>query len=159
MENPLDFRLMEVKPTKTSGGTVRIADSTNFKVSNEISGGLLEVEPGAMRELHWHPAIDEWQYYIEGQARMTVFASDGIARTFDYQAGDVGFVPRTVGQYIENTGETPVRFLERFNSARFLDVSLNQWLALLPPSLVKAHLNLNETIRGALRKEKWPVVK
>ena len=55
MDNPLDFRLMEVKPVKTSGGTVRVADSTNFKVSNEISGGLVEVEPGAMRELHWHP--------------------------------------------------------------------------------------------------------
>ena len=103
--------------------------------------------------------IDEWQYYIEGQARMTVFASDGVARTFDYQAGDVGFVPRTMGHYIENIGETPVRFLELFNSDRFLDVSLNQWLALLPPKLVKAHLHLNDTMKRALRKEKWPVVK
>jgi oxalate decarboxylase len=159
MENPLDFRLNEVKPIKTSGGTVRIADSTNFKVSNEISGGLVEIEPGAVRELHWHPKIDEWQYYIEGQARMTVFASDGVARTFNYQAGDVGFVPRTMGHYIENIGETSVRFLELFNNDRFLDVSLNQWLALLPPNLVKAHLKLNDSMKRALRKEKWPVVK
>jgi oxalate decarboxylase len=90
---------------------------------------------------------------------MTVFASDGVARTFDYQAGDVGFVPRTMGHYIENTGDIPVRFLELFNSDRFLDLSLNQWLALLPPSLVRSHLNLNDTMKKALRKEKWPVVK
>jgi oxalate decarboxylase len=112
-----------------------------------------------MRELHWHPAIDEWQYYIEDQARITVFASDGVARTFNYQAGDVGFVPRTMGHYIENIGKTPVRFLELFNSDRFLDISSNQWLALLPPNLVKVHLKLNDATKKALRKEKSPGVK
>ena len=44
------------------------------------------------------------QYYIEGKARMGVFASSGQARTFDYQAGDVGYVPFAMGHYIENTG-------------------------------------------------------
>ena len=57
-----------------------------------------------MRELHWHPNADEMQYYISGQARMTVFAADGNAGTFDYQPGDVGFVPRNMRHYIENTG-------------------------------------------------------
>ena len=38
---------------------------------------LVEVEPGALRELHWHPNNDEWQYYISGRARMTVFAHRG----------------------------------------------------------------------------------
>jgi oxalate decarboxylase len=46
-----------------------------------------------MRELHWHPNTNEWQYYLEGQARMGVFAASGQARTFDYQAGDVGYIP------------------------------------------------------------------
>ena len=31
--------------------------------------------------------------------------SSGDARTFDYQAGDVGFVPFAMGHYIENTGD------------------------------------------------------
>ena len=159
VENPFDFRLLQQKPRKTSGGTVRVGDSTSFKVSTEISGGLVEIEPGGMRELHWHPAIDEWQYYIDGRGRMTVFASGGAARTFDYQAGDVGFVPRTMGHYIENTGDTQLRFLELFNSPLFLDVSLNQWLALIPPELVRAHLRSNDRFMRALRKEKWPVVK
>ena len=66
---------------KTSGGTVRITDSTNFPVSTTIAAALVELEPGALRELHWHPNNDEWQYYIEGQGRMTVFASEGKART------------------------------------------------------------------------------
>ena len=60
-----------------------------------------------MRELHWHPNTNEWQYYLEGQARMGVFAASGQARTFDFQAGDVGYVPFAMGHYIENTGTTP----------------------------------------------------
>ncbi len=152
-------RLMAQEPLKTSGGTARIVDSRNFPAASTIAAALVEVEPGAMREMHWHPNNDEWQYYIEGSGRMTVFASEGKARTFDYQAGDVGYVPFAMGHYIENTGDTPLRFLEMFKSPRFADVSLNQWMALTPPELVQAHLNLNPTVMGALRKQKWPVVK
>jgi oxalate decarboxylase len=152
-------RLMAQEPVRTSGGTARIVDSTNFPAATTIAAALVEVEPGGLREMHWHPNNDEWQYYIEGSGRMTVFASEGKARTFDYQAGDVGYVPFAMGHYIENTGDTPLRFLEMFRSAHFMDVSLNQWMALTPPELVQAHLNLNQTVMGALRKQKWPVVK
>jgi oxalate decarboxylase len=88
---------------------------------------------------------------------MTVFASSGRARTFDYQAGDVGYVPFAMGHYIENTGDEPLRLLEMFRSDRFADVSLSQWMALTPPELVQAHLNLEETTIRGLSKDK-PVV-
>jgi oxalate decarboxylase len=119
----------------------------------------LEVEPGGLRELHWHPNTDEWQYYVSGRGVMTVFASGGKARTFDYQAGDVGYVPFAMGHYIENTGDEPLRFLEMFRSDRFADVSLNQWMALTPPELVQAHLNLDERTTGALSRDKPIVVR
>ncbi len=151
-------RLLAQEPIKTSGGTVRIVDSRNFPAASTIAAALVEIEPGAMREMHWHPNNDEWQYYIAGSGRMTVFASEGKARTFDYQAGDVGYVPFAMGHYIENTGDTVLRFLELFKSPRFADVSLNQWMALTPPELVQAHLNLTPTVIGALRKQKRPVV-
>ncbi len=151
-------RMLAQEPIRMKGGTVRITDSTNFPVSKTIAVALAEVEPGGMRELHWHPNNDEWQYYIEGRGRMTVFASQGKARTFDYQAGDVGYVPFAMGHYIENTGDTPLRFLEIFKSDHYADVSLNQWMALTPPELVQAHLRLNQKVMGALKKEKRPIV-
>ena len=114
----------------------------------------MEVEPGGLRELHWHPNTDEWQYFISGQGRMGVFASSGRSRTFDYQAGDVGYVPFAMGHYVQNTGDEPLRFLEMFRSDRFADISLNQWMALVPPELVKAHLNLDDATIGALKKDK-----
>lgn len=152
-------RLLAQEPIRTNGGAVRIADSTNFPVSTTVAAALVEVEPGAMREMHWHPNNDEWQYYIEGNGRMTVFASGGKARTFDYQAGDVGSVPFAMGHYIENTGSTTLRFLEIFKSDHFADISLNQWMALTPPELVQAHLHLNQKVMSVLRKTKQPVVR
>jgi oxalate decarboxylase len=87
-----------------------------------------------------------------------VFAASGQARTFDFLAGDVGYVPFAMGHYVENTGTTPLRFLEIFKSNYYADVSLNQWLALTPPELVNAHLKLGSPFAEALRKNKVPVV-
>lgn len=156
---PFTHRLLAQRPLITPGGSVRIVDSRNFPISKTIAAALVELRPGAMRELHWHPNNDEWQYYISGQARMTVFTGNGNARTFDYQAGDVGYVPFATGHYIQNTGTETVWFLEMFKSDRFVDVSLNQWMALTPHELVASNLCVGPELLDALRKDKWPVVK
>jgi oxalate decarboxylase len=152
-------RLLAQEPIVTPGGTVRIVDSTNFPISTRIAAALVEIKPGGMREMHWHPNNDEWQYYLSGMGRMTVFAANGTARTFDYRAGDVGYVPFAYGHYIQNTGEQSLWFLEMFKSDRFADVSLNQWMALTPRELVEDNLHVGPELMNALRKEKWPVVK
>jgi oxalate decarboxylase len=89
---------------------------------------------------------------------MGVFGASEQARTFDFRAGDVGYVPFAMGHYIENTGDQQLRFLEVFKSSYFADVSLNQWMALTPPELVEAHLRLDREVMSALRQEKAPVV-
>ena len=96
---PISFKhkLLAQTPLKTSGGSVRIADTTNFPISKTVAAALVEIKPGAMRELHWHPNNDEWQYYLTGQGRMTVFGGNGVARTFNVRAGDVGYVPFAFG--------------------------------------------------------------
>jgi oxalate decarboxylase len=151
-------RLLAQKPIKTKSGTVRISDSSTFPVNKTLAAALVEIDPGGLRELHWHPNNDEWQYYIEGKGRMGVFGASGQARTFDFQAGDVGYVPFAMGHYIENTGATPLRFLEMFKSSYYADLSLDTWMALTPPELVEAHLKLDPQVMAALRKEKVPVV-
>jgi len=158
---PLSFKyeLLAQPPVKTSGGSVRIVDSTNFPISKTVAAALVEIEPGGMRELHWHPNNDEWQYYLTGQGRMTVFAGNGAARTFDYRAGDVGYVPFAFGHYIQNTGTEPLWFLEMFKADRFEDVSLNQWMALSPQQLVQSNLKVGPELTDALHKTKSPVVK
>ncbi len=151
-------KMLAQAPIKGKSGTVRITDSSNFPASKTIAAALVELEPGGLRELHWHPNTDEWQYYIEGQGRMGVFASSGQARTFDFAAGDVGYVPFAMGHYVENTGTTTLRFLEMFKSSYYADVSLNQWLALTPPSLIQAHLKIDPQTMQVFHDKKSPVV-
>ena len=154
-----DFRLLSQAPTKrTKGGEVRIADSSTFTVSRTIAAALVTVHPGGMRELHWHPNADEWQYYIGGKGRMTVFATAGRARTMDFQAGDVGYVQQTLPHYVENTGTTDLTFLEMFKTNTFQEISLNEWLAHTPPQLVASHLHLDKATLDAIPKDKSVIV-
>jgi len=144
------FRTMEMPPTKqTKGGDVRIVDSSNFKASTTAMA-MVTVRPGGMRELHWHPNADEWQYYIAGKGRMTVVATGNKARTMDFQEGDVGYVKKTLLHYIENTGDTDLVFIEMFKSERYQDLSLSEWLAHTPPQLVQAHLRVDKATIDAI---------
>jgi oxalate decarboxylase len=81
-----------------------------------------------------------------------------VRKTADFRAGDVGYVPFAMGHYVENIGTTPLRFLEMFKSSYYADLSLDTWMALTPPELVAAHLNLDQQVMKALRKVKAPVV-
>ena len=156
--NSFIHRMLAQDPAPSASGSVRITDMSNFPVSNDIAAALVEVPPGGMREMHWHPLSDEWQYYLDGQGRMTVFASNANARTFDYLAGDVGYVPKSMGHYIENTGTVPLRFLEMFTASQYQDVSLSQWMGLTPPALIEAHLHLKPEVMAALPRDKRVVV-
>jgi oxalate decarboxylase len=160
-KSPVDFafRTMEMPPTaRTKSGEVRIVDSSIFKVSTTVAMAMVTVHPGGMRELHWHPNADEWQYYISGRGRMTVVATGNKGRTMDFQAGDVGYVEKSLLHYIENTGDTDLVFLEMFKSSYYQDLSLSQWLAHTPPELVMAHLNIDKATLDAIPGTKLVVV-
>jgi len=145
------FHMMQMKPQKaTKGGEVRIVDSTNFSAAANIAMAHVTLKPGGLRELHWHPNADEWQYYVQGSGRMTVFFNRATARTIDFRAGDVGYIPQTLGHYIENTGDTDLVFLEMFKTPRYQDFSLNDWLTHIPPELVIEHLGISEQTLAAI---------
>ncbi|PCG97782.1 Bicupin, oxalate decarboxylase/oxidase [Penicillium occitanis (nom. inval.)] len=136
-------KMLAQKPTIiSSGGEVRIADSkTNFPISDRVAAAHLRLNPGAIREMHWHPNADEWSYFIRGRARVTVFAAEGNARTFDYMAGDVGIVPKNMGHFVENlSDDEPLEMLEIFRADQFLDFSLFQWLGETPQRMVVEHV-------------------
>jgi oxalate decarboxylase len=159
--SPLDFAFRAAQPAvnkRTQWGEARIVDSRTFKVSNTVASALVTIKPGGMRELHWHPNADEWQYHISGRARMTVFTSGGRARTMDFQAGDVAYVPKPLPHYVENVGESELKFLEMFKSNHFQELSLSEWLTHTPPELVLAHLNIDKATLAKIPKEALVVV-
>lgn len=140
------YRLMAQEPRNFPGGTLRLVSSKEFPISATMTGALMTLKPGALRELHWHPNADEWQYFISGRARMTVFGSKGRARTAEFGPGDVGFAPQGYGHYIENIGPDECRMLLMFNSGTYAEVSLSGWLASNPRSLVATNFGVREDV-------------
>ena len=154
--SPIDFafRTMQAPPVmRNNTGEVRIIDSKNFKVTT-TAAAVVTLKPGGLRELHWHPNADEWQYFFAGKGRMTVFATGGRARTMDFETGDVGYIQKTLPHYIENTGTTDLKFLEMFKASVYQDLALSAWLTHTPPELVAAHLNLDKATLDAIPKDK-----
>ena len=140
------FRLADTKPSReTKSGTVRIADSSNFLVSKTIAATRLVVKPGGLREMHWHPNADEWQYYISGRARLGVFGSHGRERTEEFNAGDVGYVPQGYGHYIENIGNEDVELLIALNNGTYESISLADWIGANPHLLLATNFEVPES--------------
>lgn len=137
------FHMETATPIVSEAGTVRIVDENVFPAAKTISAAFVEIEPGGMRELHWHPSGSEWQYWVQGRGKMTIFDSGGIARTFNYQAGDVGVVPRVAGHYVQNIGDEKIVYLEVFKNPQYSEVSANKWLASNPAYIVADHLNVS----------------
>lgn len=142
--NPFTFSLDATRPVqRTRSGDIRLADSSTFKVSTTIAAAVETIRPGGLREMHWHPNADEWQYWLSGQGRMTVFNAGPRAQTADFKAGDIGYVKKSQGHFIQNTGTEDLRFLAVFRTADYQEISLSDWLTHTPAALVAQHLNID----------------
>ena len=151
----LSFSLVGVAPTNANRA-VRCKSRTapTSMSSKTIAAGLVSVPPGGIRTMHWHPNADEWQYYLKGTGRMTVFNAGPSAVTADFHPGDIGYVKKGLGHYVQNTGPTDLVFVALFRSDRYEEVSLADWLAHTPPELVAATFNLNPSVVARLPKDR-----
>jgi oxalate decarboxylase len=138
------YQLLAQSPDVFAGGTMRTVSQAEFPISATMTGALLIIKPGALRELHWHPNAAEWQLYLSGSARMTVFGSHGRARTDDFTAGDVGYAPQGYGHYIENTGSDDVEVVLVLNNATYESISITAWMAANPDLLLATNFGVPE---------------
>jgi oxalate decarboxylase len=91
------FRMLSEAPHGVfKGGREWRVDSTRFPISTTVTGAILDLEPGALRELHWHPNADEWQYIIEGDVNVTMFIRTGVSDGTPAHR-DAGYIPRVTG--------------------------------------------------------------
>src|SRR5260370_34461728 len=121
------YRLLAHRPDVYPGGTNRLVSQQQFPISTTVRGALMQNKPGALRERHWHPNANEWQYYISGRARMTVFGSNGRVRNEEFNAGDVGYVPQGYGHYIENNGNEDVELLIAHINGNYESIYIADW--------------------------------
>jgi oxalate decarboxylase len=157
--NPFVFRSADFRPlVETKSGTVRLADSTNFIVSKTIAATVVTIKPGGLRDMHWHPNADEWSYWIKGAGRVTAFNTGPQAITANFHPGDIGYVKKAFGHYVENIGDTDLVYMEIFRADRFEEVSLSDWLAHSPMDMVAETLNLDPSVIAEFPKNRPDLV-
>jgi oxalate decarboxylase len=143
------FRLLAQTPHRIfRGGREWRADSSRFPISKTITGVVLHLEPGSLRELHWHPNADEWQYVLSGRASVTMFGSHGRYRIETLEQGDVSYIPQGYGHSVENVGDQMLRLLVGFNTGTYQTIDLSQWLAGNPLDVLTTNLGLPADVLG-----------
>ncbi len=144
------YALETQQPRTFPGGSIRTVSANEFPISTTMTGASLRLQPGALRELHWHPNSDEWQYYISGRVRMTVFGSSGRASTVEFGPGDVGYVPQGYGHYLQSIGDEECHVLIVFNSGEYQEISISSWLASNPRTLLATNFGVSEELIAQL---------
>ena len=134
------YRLLAQEPHSTHkfGREWRVGAS-RFPISETMTGVILDLEPGGLRELHWHPNADEWQYVIDGEFSVSLFGSHGRYRIETLAKGDVAYIPQGYGHSIENTGSKAGRVLIGLNTGNYQAIDLSQWIASNPSYLLADH--------------------
>jgi oxalate decarboxylase len=146
------YPFLAQKPEVFAGGSMKTVSMIEFPISTTMTGALLRIWPGAIREMHWHPNASEWQYWVGGTGRMTVFGSGGRVRTDDFAPGDVGYVPQGYGHYIENTGDDPMEVLLVLNSGVYQSISITAWMAANTPELLGTNFKVDPSVFAAFPK-------
>jgi oxalate decarboxylase len=146
--NTHKFRMQAEAPLASySGGREWRVGQERFPISTTMTGTILELNGGGLRELHWHPNADEWQYVISGQVRVTMFGALGRWRQETLNRGDVGYIPTGYGHSLENVSDKePARVLVALNTGHYQAIELSMWLAANPDYLLMASFDAPQSV-------------
>ena len=158
-QTPHKYRLADQPPMRFEGGDERIVTVKDFPVQTTVSAALLRLDPGALRELHWHPNADEWAFVLDGSAEVGIFGGHSRSRTDDFAKGDVWFIQQGFGHYIKNTGNGDLRVMIVFSSPEYQQISLSNWLGNNPTQLLIDNFSVGEEVVCQLPKNFIGMVK
>jgi oxalate decarboxylase len=146
------FRMLAQAPHSLhTGGREWRVGRERFPISRTVTGVILDLYPGGLRELHWHPNADEWQYVISGRVRVTLFGAKGRWRQETLDTGDVGYAPTGYGHSIENDSDTEgARLLVAFNTGDYQAIDLSLWLASNPDYVLTINFGVPESVISKL---------
>ena len=141
------YRLTSQDPHSVyRGGREWRVGVAEFPISTTVTGVILELYPGGLRGLHWHPTADEWFYIIDGEMSYTLFGSHGRYRTETFRKGDTGYIPQGYGHSVENVGNGTCRVLTGFNTGHYETIDLSQWIAGNSADVLASNFSKPETL-------------
>ena len=151
------FELEKSDGKVIGGSSGKEATVKQLPISKGIAGVSMRLEPGAMRELHWHATAAEWAFVIEGRVRTTVIDPQGRAETNDFEPGDIWYFPRGHGHMLECLGDKPTHFILIFDNGYFSEFgtfSITDWIGHTPKHLLAKNFGLPESAFKDSRRRK-----
>jgi oxalate decarboxylase len=137
------FHLSAQPPTTLDGGSFQQADEDTFPIlkGQEASILMLSLQPGGIREPHWHPSAWEINLVTSGVATWVVIDGNGNHESFDQHVGDVVFAPQGSFHYFANQGpgEMKIVIIQNTSAPEGKDnIGIGESLSALPPRVLSA---------------------
>jgi len=152
------YRLDMQPPRIFPGGREYIVSSKEFPIQTTLTAVHMQLQPGALQELHWHPHADEWQFFVRGRARIGVFGSHSRTRIEEFGPNDVGFIQQGFGHYIEQIGDEPTEIIILFNSGVYESITLANWIGGNPVSLLESNFGIPKSMIDQLPKRETGIL-
>ena len=157
------FDLAGAEPTTYDGGELRHADESTMPIlaGQDVSAVLVRLQPGGVREPHWHPSAWELHYVISGTATFSLLETEAYHETFTAHAGNVVFLPQGGLHYFENASPTEdyVALLVFNTSAKEVqdDIGLVAALNVIPRDVLGAVFGVSPQVFAAVPPKVGPV--
>jgi oxalate decarboxylase len=137
------FHLGDSPVNKYDGGWFQQADEDNFPIlkGQAASIVMLTLQPGGIREPHWHPSAWEINIVTSGVAAWVVVDGNGNHESFDQHVGDVVFAPQGSFHYFENRGpgDMKIVIIQNTSTPESKDnIGIGESLSMLPPRVLSA---------------------
>ena len=128
---------------KYDGGSFQQANEDNFPIlkGQEASILMLTLEPGGIREPHWHPSAWELNIVTKGVAAWVVIDGNGNHESFDQHVNDIVFAPQGSFHYFENRGpdDLSIVIIQNTSAPESRDnIGIGESLSSLPPRVLSA---------------------
>ncbi len=116
----IKYQLSKEPMKEYQGGRSNEATAQNFPISKGVAGVNMYLNPGGLRELHWHANAAEWAYVISGTlpASQSSILKDAY-EIKDFGPGDVWYFPRGSRSLYSGMGPEVCHFILAFDSGYF----------------------------------------
>ena len=149
---------LEKSQGKVIGGSYgKEATVKQLPISKGMAGVSMKLEPGAMRELHWHATAAEWAFVNKGRVRTTVIDPHGGRRDERLRAGGRVVFPARPRPHARVPRRRAGHFILIFDNGYFSEFgtfSITDWIGHTPKALLAKNFGLPEsTFDGFPKKE------
>jgi oxalate decarboxylase len=136
----------------TSGGWARDITTKGLPIATDIAGAHLYLNPGGVREMHWHNSA-EWAYILAGHCQVTVVDPEGETEVANYAPGDLWYFPKGHAHAIQTLGSEPCHAILAFDDGLYGEhgtFGLSDWMSRLEPGLLSQTLGMPGEVASKL---------